>query len=171
MKLKSYFFGMSILCLFASCTKELSLELAQPLPTKEEQFKKLATSASFQLRGVYSDIPVDFIENDTEVRQETDLWAYVSPYLKDDVNTFKLDYTNVTIEQRELKIPGNNNAIIEREYHIGTDSAGVYMDFLDNEYKPLQYRLHELGSDYFVLSTPWQDGATLYSRFELLKEN
>jgi hypothetical protein len=176
MKLKTYFFGLSALCLFASCKKELSLEQARPpaikpTPTQEEQFKKLATSAPFQLRGCYSDRPVDYVDNDGQDREETDLWPYVSPYLKDDINRFFSDNTNVTIEQKELKIPGNNNPVIEREYQIGTDSLGVYMNFLDNEYKPLQYRLHELGDTYFVLAAPWKNGVTLFSRFELVSEN
>jgi len=170
MKLKNYLSALGVVCLFASCSKELSLELAQPLLTKEEEFKKLVTSTAFQLRACYSDIPVDYIEDDSVITKETNLWRYVSPYLKDDVNTFRTDNANVSIAQHTLKIPGNASEILDRQYHIGTDESGVYMDFLDFDYLPLKYRLHELGPDYFVLAVEWKYDATLYSRFETVAD-
>ena len=157
---------MGLVCLFASCSKELSLELAQPLLTREEQFKKLVTSTSFQLRACYSDIPVDYIDNDSVITMETNLWKYVTPYIKDDVNTFNTDNASVSVTQHNLKIPGNETEVLDRQYHIGTDDLGVYMDFLDNNYLPLRYRLQELGANYFVLAAEWKYDATLYSRFE-----
>lgn len=162
--------------LITSCEKELSLEGYQPPPvvippviiSEEDQFRELIDSQKFQLRGFYSDVPVDYIENDSLVKEETDLWKYVSHYLKDDINTFYTSGNVVTIEQNAQKMPGLSDPILNRNYLIGTDADGVYMRFLDYQYNPLEYRLHKMTDEYFILSIKWRQGATLFSRFEKL---
>ena len=173
-----------VMLLFVSCEKELSYEggfVPPPPPpptvtppieeppvelTDEEKFKQVLADNKFQLRAFYSDIPVDYNERDSQVKQETDLWPYVAPYLKDDVNTFSGSDDNVTIEQNAKKRPGLTDSLITRQYSLGSDDDGMYMIFLDYEYNPLQYRVHETGDDYFILSIKWNQGATLFSRFE-----
>lgn len=168
------------LLFLTSCEKELSYEggfVPTPPPvvppvippvelTEEEKFKQMLADEKFQLRAFYSDIPVDYKERDAQVKQETDLWIYVAEYLKDDVNTFSGSSDDVTIEQNQKKKPGLADSLLTRQYTIGTDDDGLYMMFLDYEYKPLQYHVHEMGDDYFILSIKWNQGATLFSRFE-----
>lgn len=167
------------LFMLTSCEKELSYEggAIPPPPTvppvippveltEEEKFQQVLADGKFQLRAFYSDVPVDYNEDDAEVRQETDLWRYVAPYLKDDVNTFSGSTDDVTIQQNEKKKPGLADTLITRQYSIGTDADGLYMNFLDYEYNPFRYRVEESGADYFILYIEWNQGARLYSRFE-----
>lgn len=144
------------LFILAGCQKELSFESERPSKT----FRK------FQLSAVYSDIPIDMMENDDEIKLETDLWPYVENYLKDDVNIFTDDTTALEVHQNDIKMPGLNDPVLYRKYFIGTDNGGKYMKFLDNEYKPVRYDLVELTDTYFILGIKWRHGATLYSRFE-----
>lgn len=151
---------LAICVIFASCSKELSLENGKPTePLKE-------ISRKYQLRAFYSDIPIDFIENDDEIRSETDLWRYVNEYIKDDVNEFMNDTTEVLIYQNDIKIPGNDDPVLHKYYYIGTDSEGMYMKFLGPEYEQLRYRLLEMNDDYFIIYLKWKHGSTIYSRFE-----
>jgi hypothetical protein len=143
------------------CQKELSFE--NGLPVEKE------TTRKYQLRDFYSDVPIDFVEYDTEVKSETELWAYVRDYLKDDVNEFYLDSSLVRVYQNELKIPGNDAPVLDKLYAIGTDAEGPYMNFLGPDYEPLKYRIQEYNEDYFILYLNWKDGSTVYSRFERIK--
>jgi len=133
--------------------------------TDEEKFKQVLTENKFQLRAFYSDVAIDYNEDDSQVLQETDLWHYVAPYLKDDVNTFFAN-DDVVIQQNEKKKPGLADSLVTRQYSIGTDSDGMYIIFLDYAYESLKYKVHEVGDDYFILSIKWTQGATLFSRFE-----
>src|SRR5687768_8705475 len=100
MKYPLYLVVMALL--FTGCKKELSLEGQEP---PVQQIPK------FQLKAFYSDIPVDFDESDEEVKLETDLWAYVYDYIKDDINVFHADST-VEVHQQEKKMPGLEDAIL-----------------------------------------------------------
>src|SRR5688572_11809148 len=113
--------------LMFGCKKELSVENQQP----EKKLRK------FQLKSFYSDIPIDFIETDDEIKSETDLWAYVKDYLKDDVNIFGDNNTDVQIYQNDKKMPGLDDSILYRTYFIGTDADGKYMRFLGPDYTQL----------------------------------
>jgi hypothetical protein len=156
------------LFLFTACEKELSLELHQSDVKKAEEFQKIVSDKKFQIKAYYSDIPVDYIETDDVVLQETELWGYVSEYLKDDINTFVSNNTDVTIEQNDVKMPGLDDAVLNRKYFIGVDEKGVYMKFLDYQYNPLTYRVYEMTDTYFILAIKWKQGATLYSRFDFI---
>lgn len=151
---------------FAGCGKELSLENSKPadLVVSVEEI-----SRKYQLKAFYSDIPIDFIENDEEIRSETDLWVYVKDYIKDDINEFYNDSTLVQIYQNDIKIPGNSAAVLQKYYFIGTDSDGWYMKFLSPEYETLRYRLQEINEDYFIIYLSWKHGSKIYSRFERLR--
>lgn len=161
------------LLLFASCNKDLSYEGgAVPPPVKppitrsgEDQFKDFLAGKKFQLRAFYSDKPIDYKDDDSIYSQETDLWPYVAGYLVDDVNTFFANGT-IDIQQNSRKKPGLPDEDLMRNYSVGTNEDGLYMDFLDYQYNPLQYHLSEYADGYFVLAVKWKDGATLFSRFE-----
>ena len=162
-----------ITLLFAGCSKDFSLELYEPpapppLPTTADDLKNIVINHQFQLRAFYSDIPVDYIKTDSEVKQETDLWSYVIEYLKDDTNRFTDNDDEVQVEQNAIKRPGLDDDILAREFGIGTDAEGIFMKFLDYQYNPLIYRVHEFTETYFILAVEWEDGATLFSRFEML---
>src|SRR4051794_29971853 len=51
-----------------------------------------------RLKKYYSDTLIDYIDTDQVVMAETDLWGYVSNWLKDDTYTFDAS-GNVTIDQ------------------------------------------------------------------------
>jgi hypothetical protein len=146
---------------FASCQKELSFENTST-PTKE-------ISRKYQLKDFYSDIPIDFIEYDDTVKSETGLWSYVNDYIKDDVNEFFTDSTLVRIFQNEIKMPGNDEAVLDKYYFIGTDEDGQYMKFLGPNYEALKYRLQVINEDYFIIYLSWKHGSTVYSRFERIE--
>lgn len=165
--------------LFISCDKDLSYEggyippvveppvVVPPVLTTGEKLQELFADYEFQLRAFYSDIPINFNPSDPNGVPETDLFHYVPAYLKDDANTFT-ENGEVIIEQNAAKKPGLPAATLTRAYSIGEDTNGYFIVFLDASYNPLQYRIAEVGEDYFILSVDGGNGATLYSRFEKL---
>jgi len=167
-----------ILTIFASCEKDLSLELAEtptppvviPVPpvSKAETFQEFILTKKFQLRDFYSDVPIDYVQTDDTVRHETNLWPYASSYLKDDYDVFTLSTTELSIEQNELKMPGVPDSVLIRQYKVFEDDGGVHMTFLDYHYQPLTYDVYEFGADYFILSVRFNSSARLFSRFELV---
>lgn len=159
------FLFLLILFSITGCEKETSLELHQPDIENANIFKGIVTNHKFQLSAFYSDIPIDYVETDSVVKEETNLWGYVSGYLKDDLNLFT-DNKEVFIEQNNIKIPGQDSSVLCRTYFIGADEDGTFMRFLDYQYTPFKYRLHEFHADYFILAIAWRQGATLYSRFD-----
>ena len=165
-------FSFSLASLFAlvslmGCKKELSLEQSASYIKEAQDFKAFLTDKNFRLTAFYTDTPIDYVENDAEVKSETNLWSYVSGYLKDDTNTFHDDLT-VDIAQNAIVMPGLTTAVLSRTYSIGSDGVGVYMQFLDYEYNPLTYRLKEISADHFIIYFLWKNGISLYSRFDLL---
>ena len=156
----SLILALALLAL-TGCQKELSFE--NGLPAEKE------TTRKYQLRYFYSDVPIDFVEYDTVIKSETELWAYVREYLKDDVNEFYLDSSLVRVYQNELKIPGDDSPVLDKLYTMGTDAEGPYMNFLGPDYEPLQYRIQEYNEDYFIIYLKWKHGSTVYSRFERIK--
>ena len=155
-KMKYSLFLLLICAFFVACDKDLSLENAQV----EKVVRK------YQLRAFYSDVPVDFVESDDVIKQETDLWVYVKEYLKDDVNIFSESDSSVVIHQNEIKIPGNEEPLLFKDYYIGTDAEGTFMKFLGPSYEPLVYRLVEMTENYILVYVVWKDDVKIYSRFE-----
>jgi hypothetical protein len=163
--------------LFTSCDKDLSYEgghvppveeppvVIPPPLTTEEELKQLFADYQFQLRAFYSDTPIDFNPNDGDPTPETDFWNYVPAYLKDDSNKFD-ENGGLSIVQNTNKKPGLTAETLTRSYSISQDANGYYIMFLDANYDPLQYRIAETGTDYFILSVAGPNGSTLFSRFE-----
>jgi hypothetical protein len=133
----------------------------------EEPSKEI--SRKYQLRGFYSDIPIDFNEHDDTIKSETDLWSYVNDYIKDDVDELFTDSTLVRVYQNDIKMPGNDEPIFDKYYFIGNDAEGPYMKFLGPDYEQLKYRLQEINDDYFIIYLKWKHGSTVYSRFERIR--
>lgn len=148
----------------ASCQKELSFENGQPLPETPKEI-----SRKYQLKDFYSDIPVDFDEQDDTVKSETELWSYVKDYIKDDIDEFFNDSTLVRVFQNDVRMPGNDAATMDKYYLVGTDSEGQYMSFIGPDYEPLKYRLQVMNEDYFIIYVKWRHGATIFSRFERIR--
>src|SRR5690242_11628274 len=97
-----------LLCSLSSCTKELSLEdVAQSV-----KFKSFVEGKKFQISEYYSDRPIDYNEEDTVVKSETNLFKYASSWLKDDYNSFDLNKNKVTIEQNIIMMPGNSSPVL-----------------------------------------------------------
>lgn len=151
-----------------SCKKkdEVSAENKE----KSEQFKAAIVSQQYQVKDYYSDKPIDYIETDEEVKQETDLFEYVSPWIKDDHNVFDVSTNKVTITQNATKIAGNSAETLVKDFFIGADKDGVYFDFLNYQYEPLRYRLVEFTNTHFVVYTDWTAGAKVFTRFEVVSE-
>lgn len=140
---------------FSSCKKEKGDEIDPAYVQKAEQFKTFVQSKQFQIADYYADKPIDYIEDDTETRSETDLWKYVSPWLKDDYNVFDVSAGKVNITQNAVKISTDASETIVKDISIVADKDGPYFNFLSHEYKPLKYRLVEFAWDQFIVYVDW----------------
>ena len=133
---------------------------------KAEQVTQLLESGKFHLTKYYSETPIDYIDTDQVVREETDLWKYVSPWLHDDTYVFNSN-GDVTIEQNLLKIPSDSNATLTRHYSVKPDANGVAFQFVGHEYQDLNYRLLEFSDTALKVSASWS-GKTVISEFSTL---
>jgi len=150
---------------FTSCKKEDTPE--QQEQNKSEAFHNLLqTSKTFHLTAYYSDIPIDYIETDSVVLQETDLWKYVRDYIKDDEYVF-YSAGDFNIIQNSVKIPSDLSDTIHYQY--GVYSAGDHVDFnfYDYEYQPLTYKLESFSDSSFVVYA-YRGAARIYSKYEAL---
>jgi len=152
--------------LFSACKKED--EASPEDKQKAEDFKSYVVGKQFQLEQYTSDKPIDYIEDDTEVKAETDLWPYVSLWIKDDFNVFDPASGKVTITQNAHKIDGISDEVFTRDIAVGADKDGVYFNFLNYQYNPLKYRVVEFAADHFLVYVDWNAGAKVYSKFKVL---
>lgn len=158
--------GLLCLAILSSCKKE---DGASPEDiAKANQFKSFVVSKQFQISEYYSNIPIDYEEDDEEVKSETDLWPYVSLWIKDDLNVFDVSTGKVTVTQGEDKIAGNDAETIVKDFSIGADKDGVYFNFLSHEYNPLKYRLVEFTSEYFIIYLDWHSGSKVHTKFAVI---
>jgi hypothetical protein len=135
---------------------------------KAEEFKAFIVSKKFQVKEYYSDKPIDYVEDDTEIKSETDLWNYVSAWIKDDWNVFDIAAGKVTITQNAKKIEGNSSETIVKDISVGADKNGPYFNFLNYQYNPLRYRIVEFTGDHFLVYVDWHSGAKVYSKFQVI---
>jgi hypothetical protein len=143
--MKYVLFVFIALVLFASCSKELSQEGPIPVipvvppdttvtpPDTPVTPPPVKPQLKFQLKAFYSDVPIDFDDKDGSSEKETDLWAYVQDYIKDDIDVFLEDGT-VEVHQNQKKMPGMPDEVLIRTYSYGTDDGGEYMKFLSSTY-------------------------------------
>ena len=152
---------------FSSCKKgdDVSAEDKQ----QAEAFKAYVSAKQFRLTNYWSDKAIDYVEDDTEVKSETDLWPYVSLWIKDDLNVFDINTNKVTITQNANKIEGIADESFTRDFSIGADKDGPYFNFVNYQYNPLKYRLVEFGGDSFTVYVDWHSGAKVFSKFTLVQ--
>jgi hypothetical protein len=165
MKTFSYFLATATLLSF-SCQKELS-ELDQPADNAVQFKKMLANDKTYRVAAFYSEVPIDYNPYDTITTLETDLWHHVLFYLKDDENVFRENGT-LEVIQHEIKMPGDTSPVLIRQYSTENVESVVMFNYLDHQYNPLPYFLHEKGSDYFIIYT-LQGDLKLFSKFVQVK--
>jgi hypothetical protein len=170
--MKYALFVFIALVLLSACSKDLSQEgpipiipVVPPDTTVKPPPPPVKPQIKFQLKAFYSDLPIDFDNTDGSTKKETDLWAYVQDYIKDDINIFFEDGT-VEVHQNEKKMPGLDDDVLYRTYSYGTDYAGDFMNFLSPAYEEVKYRLYEKTDDHFIIGVKWKSGAHVFSRFE-----
>jgi len=161
----------STLFFFPSCTKpieEADDKMIEENKKKSEDFQAIINAHRFRLVDFYSDKPIDYIETDAEVKQETNLRAYIKPYLLDDENVFGAE-ENLSIVQNQQKMPGVSDDIVRRSYHLSYDKSNVLLDFVTYTYAPAKYKVSEFSPNGFVIYLDWPTGAKVFSRFETIK--
>ena len=152
--------------LLSSCKKgdEASPEDKQ----KAEDFKTFVAAKQFTLVSYTSDKPIDYVEDDAEVKEETNLWPYVSLWIKDDHNAFDVSTGQVTITQNAYKISTISEDVFTRAFDIGADKDGPYLNFVNYQYTPLKYRLVDFNAEGFTVYVDWHSGAKVFSVFEVV---
>lgn len=133
---------------------------------KATALSELLKSDKFRLTKYYSDTPIDYIDTDQVVMQETELWQYVSNWLKDDAYTFE-DNGNVVVEQNDTRFIPDTNAILLRQFSVAADTEGVGFKFLGHEYQDLSYRLISFSDTNLVVWAKW-NGKKVISEYNTL---
>lgn len=157
-------FGIGAL---SSCKKgdDVSAEDKQ----KAEEFKAAISAKQLRLVDYWSDKEIDYVEDDTTVKAETNLWPYVSIWIKDDTNVFDLSNNKVTITQNEHKFADISEEVFTRDFSVGADKNGAYFNFVNYQYNPLQYRIVEFNASEITVYVDWHSGAKVYSKFAILQ--
>lgn len=167
MKIAAYLtVAMLATAVFSSCKK--GEEVSQEDKQKAEQFKAFVAAKQFRLTNYWSDKPIDYIEDDNEVKPETELWQYVSYWIKDDLNVFDVNTNKVTITQNANKYDGIAEDVFTRDFSIGADKDGPFLNFVNYQYSPLKYRLVDFGGDNFTVYVDWHSGAKVFSKFTVI---
>jgi hypothetical protein len=139
--------------------------------SQEDKAKAIALSnfletQKFELTRYYSESPIDYIDTDQVVKSETDLWPYVSIWLKDDAYSFDAN-GNVTVEQNVNRIDTDTSALLMRHYSVAADANGVGIDFIGHEYQDLKYRLISFTDSNLIVSASW-NGKKVLSEYKTL---
>ena len=130
-------------------------------PISPENKAKAAALTEFlkndklRLTRYYSETPIDYIDTDQVVMQDTNLWIYVSVWLKDDTYSFDASSGKVTIEQNADRIDSDTSAVLTRDYSVNADVDGVAFKFIGHEYQTLNYRLITFTDTNLVVSATW----------------
>ena len=150
----------------SSCKK--GDDVSQEDKQKAEEFKAYVATKQFTLVNYWSDKEIDYVEDDAEVKAETELWPYVSIWIKDDLNLFDASTNKVTITQGANKYAGISDEVFTRDFSIGADKDGPYFNFVNYQYNPLKYRLVDFNSEGFTVYVDWHSGAKVFSEFEVI---
>jgi hypothetical protein len=139
-----------------ACSK--NKETADPVKAEDKAkaaaLKEFLKNDKLRLTKYYSETPIDYIDTDQVVKQETELWIYVSNWLKDDAYVFDAD-GNVNVEQNAARIESDTTPILNRNYSVVADAQGVAFDFIGHEYQDLAYRLISFTDTNLVVSATW----------------
>ena len=167
MKIVTYLaLGLIVTGVLSSCKKngdEASPEDKQ----KAENFKTYVAAKNFTLVDYWSEKEIDYVEDDAEVKQETNLWPYVSGWIKDDVNSFDVSAGKVTITQNQIKYSGITDDVFTKDFSIGADKTGPYFNFVNYQYNPLKYHLVDFNAEGFTVYVDWHSGAKVFSKFKV----
>lgn len=155
---------------FAAFACNKKSETVDPIRT-EDKAKAAALSdflkdEKFRLTKYYSDTPIDYIDTDQVVMQETQLWQYVSGWLKDDAYSFE-DNGDVLIEQNDIRYEPDTATILTRHFSVAADADGVAFRFLGHEYQDLNYRLISFSDTNLVVWARW-NGKKVISEYHTL---
>ena len=151
-------------CIFASCSKAVNTPGTTETDKRAAEFAAALKSNKYKLVSFTSDKPIDYISNDNETKAETDLWAYVKEYVKDDVNQFNTNAT-VSIWQGAIKVAGKDGDIISVAYGAQGKDNAVMLNFVDYDYEPMQYKLDKYDDTQFTVYIDGPSGSKLYSKF------
>ncbi len=165
MKTFSYFLATAVFLSF-SCQKEIS-ESELPVDNAVTFKKMLTNDKTYRVAAFYSEVPIDYNPYDTITTLETDLWNHVLYYLKDDENVFRENGT-LEVLQHTITMPGDTSSVLFRQYSTENVDGVVMFNYLDHQYKPLRYYLHEKGDDYFIIYS-LQGDVKLFSKFVQVK--
>lgn len=161
------FLFFALLLTTQSCKKE---DAPPAGPSADEKLRaafeaEILSHDHYRLAEYYSKSPIDYIDTDDVVKQETNLWPYVSPWLLDD--WYHFTKVKVTCYQNAEKIPDNPNPTIEQDFHTYFDRNGVGMHFMNHEYIPLEYRLDNFSDTDFTVHAFYKNHI-VYSRFHVV---
>lgn len=156
-----------IACLSNACSKSGN-EAEAAAKQRSADFLASVEKHKFKLVAFYSDKPIDYITDDSEVRSETDLWRYVKYHVYDDVNYFAPS-GKLTIYQNADKFPGNDNEQLNGNYGISARGVDVFFNFVDYIYVPTEYKLQEFDNAYFIVYINGPYGSKLYSKFSRIE--
>ena len=153
--------------LFACHKKSESVDpIRQEDKLKAAALSEFLKSSEFRLTAYYSESPIDYIDTDQVVKAESDLWPYVSIWLKDDAYSFD-NSGHVIIQQNANRIDTDTAAILTRNYSVEADVEGVGFKFMGHEYQPLNYRLISFTDSNLLVSASW-NGKKVISEYKTL---
>ena len=161
---KLYLMLISVAWILSGCAKSAGNGDDKETQKRSDEFQASIKNHKYKPVSFYSDKPIDYITNDTEVRAETDLWIYVKDYIKDDLNVFNAD-GSATIHQNAQKFPGNESPTITVTYKVATSGKDVMFDFVDYNYVVTKYKLDQFDNAYFTVYVDGPAGSKLYSKF------
>ena len=164
--MKCWLLIVSLTFLFA-CKKENDKGDGDGIKEEDKQkaaaFSSLIQKHSYKLTKYYSKTPIDYDNTDDVVKQETDLWPYVSAWLFDDAYIFKPD-NNVDVEQNAEKIPTDDADVIHVRWSVAADTKGVRFNFVGHEYQYLVYYLESFDDNKLIVWAKWNEN-DVYSEF------
>jgi len=165
-----YSFLIALAFIVIACNKENNPALVDPIDPADKA--KAAALSDFlendklRLTKYYSETPIDYIDTDQVETLETELWQYVSFWLKDDAYTFDIS-GNVTVEQNANRISADTTPVLARHYEVFADAEGVGFDFIGHEYQDLPYRLISFSDTNLVVSAQW-NGKKVISEYHIV---
>jgi hypothetical protein len=163
--MKNWTLAALALMLFA-CKKEESDGIKEEDKEKAATFAALIQKHDYKLTAYYAETPIDYDIEDDVVKQETELWPYVSPWLYDDAYTFKAN-NDVIVAQNTEKIPTDNAATITKRWTVVADKTGVRFNFIGHEYQYLVYYLVSFDDTKLKVWANW-NGNKVFSEFTAL---
>jgi hypothetical protein len=157
-----------LICTTYACNKDDDKQEDDPISAetkaKATALDEYLKTNALSLTKYYSDSAIDYIDTDQVVKAETDLWQYVSAWIKDDKYVFNSN-GEVTIQQNAIKIPADTSVTLTRSYSVEPTKDGVVFNFVGHEYQPLQYKLINYSDTSLKLQATW-NGKTVNSEYK-----